>query len=118
MNEIKPACFGVVELVQNASLPNAQSLLNNDGSIIDGGRIFEIRLQNRITYWQYIERKGAVLGIDNHSNILDNELVTKQPHALTLKQIPIDFSDDIKLPSPSRLTIKEKGNRFYTEVLY
>ena len=120
MNEIKPACFGVVELVQNASLPNAQSLLNNDGSIIDGGRIFEIRLQNRITYWQYIERKGAVLNDidDAHNDILDATLGTKKPRALTRAQMPIDLSDDIKLPSPSRLTLREKDNRFYTEVLY
>ena len=112
--------MGVVELVQNVNLPIAQSLLNNDGTIIDGGRTFEIRLQNRITYWQYIERKGAVLnGIDDaHNDILDATLGTKKPRALTRAQMPIDLSDDIKLPSPSRLTIREKDNRFYTEVLY
>ncbi len=120
LDGIKPTCFGVVELVQRANLPIAQSLLDTDGSVFEGGRTFEIRLQNRITYWQYKERKGAVLGgIDNtHSDILDDELVTREPRALTQSQMPIDFADDIKLPSPSRLTIREKDNRFLTEVLY
>lgn len=119
LNGINPNCFGVVELVQKAGLPNAQSLFNADGSVVENGRIFEIRLQNRITYWQYRELRGALLNdIDNaFHDILDDALVTKIPHALTRTQMPIDFADDIKLPSPTRLTIRERNNRYYTEVM-
>lgn len=119
LNDIKSLCFGIVEFVQKAGLPNAQSLFNGDGSVVENGRIFEIRLQNRITYWQYKELRGSLLNdIDNAFNdILDDALVTKIPHALTRTQMPIDFAEDIKLPSPTRLTIRERNNRYYTEVM-
>lgn len=120
LDGIKTTDFGVVELVQKQGLPNGQNLLNADGSVIDGGRTFEVRLQNRITYWQYKENRGATLnGIDNaNHDVLDDALMTKQARALTRSQMPIDFAENIKLPSPSKLTIKEKDNRYVTEVIY
>ncbi len=120
LDGIKTTDFGVVELVHKQGLPNGQNLLNNDGSLIDGGRTFEVRLQNRITYWQYKENRGATLNdIDNaNHDVLDDALVTKQARALTRSQMPIDFAENVKLPSPTRLTIKEKDNRYYTEVIY
>ena len=120
LDGIKSTDFGVLELVQKSGLLIGQNLLNADGSVIDGGRTFEVRLQNRITYWQYKENRGATLNsIDNtNHDVLDDALMTKQARALTRSQMPIDFAEDIKLPSPSRLTIKEKDNRYVTEVIY
>ena len=112
--------FAVIELVQNTGLPNGQNLLNADGSLLANGRVFEVRLQNRITYWQYKESRDPVLNVlDNAQNdVLDDSLVTKQPRGLTRAQSPIDFGQNIKLPSPTRLTIKEKDMRYLTEVVF
>jgi hypothetical protein len=110
--------WGLVELVQAAGLPNGQNILNAGDVLIDGGRVFELRFQNRSTHWQFREgRKGSLTPYKNGA-ILDNELATKQAFTLTRTSKPIDVGDNVKLPSPSRLTIRDKNDRYYTDVVF
>ena len=110
--------FGLVELVHENGLPEGQNILDTEGGIIEGGRVFEIRFHNRATYWQYREsRKDSLISLKDGA-ILDNQLATRQAMALTRKSKLIEVTDHIKLPSPSRLTLKDKNDRYYTEVVF
>lgn len=120
---IKSSSFGLIELVQKGDvrLLDTEGSVITDDDILKGGRVFEIRFQNRITYWQYIENKGAILNTDaEHTNktVLDDALVTVNPHPLTNTRLPIDFTETHQLPSPIRLSIREKDNRYITDIMY
>lgn len=117
---IKPSCFGLIELIQKGDvrLLDTEGAVITSSNILEGGRVFEIRLQNRITFWQYKDSEGKKLNEkdDVGQNILDETLMTLKPYGLTQTQISIGSAGDIKLLSPERLNIVEKNNRFYSEV--
>lgn len=120
---IKSSSFGLIELVQkgNVRLLDTEGAVITDKDILKGGRVFEIRLQNRITYWQYIERKEGVLNKDaEHTNkkVLGDTLLTVEPYPLTNAHLPIDFTETNQLPSPTRLSIREKDSRYITDIMY
>jgi hypothetical protein len=127
LDGVKPSSYGFIELIQKSNLPDNKTLLNTEGGVIEGatvfqgGQVFEIRLQNRITFWRYRGRNDKQLSkldkMDNaQKDILGDTLITKKPYPLTRKELIIESKDDIKLRSPTKLNIIEKDNRFYTEV--
>ncbi|MBL7818450.1 MAG: hypothetical protein JNL70_25790 [Saprospiraceae bacterium] len=120
---VKPTyqCLGYIELIHKNGLPKGQNLLDTEGGLLNGGQKFELRFQNRMTYWQYRESKlGTITGITDNvtPNVLGEDLATLRARGLTRVQTPIDYAENIKLPSPTHLTLEKRNNREYTEIVF
>ena len=111
-----PRCLGIIEIVHRKELLNGYNLLDTEGVVV--GQKLDLRFLNRLTHWHYLEAKKDTLSTFRNGLILDDNLSTRQPQFLTKSLTEIKLNDDIKLPSPTRVNISEKDDRFYTEIVY
>ena len=111
-----PSCLGIIEIVHREELLDGYNLLKTEGVVL--GQKLELRFLNRLTHWHYLEAKKDTLSTFRNGLILDDNLSTRQPQFLTKSLTEIKLNDDIKLPSPTRVNISEKNDRFYTEIVY
>lgn len=122
-------CFGIIDIRMDEE-NSPFSLLDTNGFLqakIDAAAqhiphpVFEIRLENRRTYWRYHkEMDFTVDEINATSGHLDATgprlLITKKPKELTETLVPFQNGSTLLLPHPARPNIRVEQDRIYSEI--
>ena len=123
-------CLGVIHIIHKKGLPDGFNILTPQNGVITegvGGRIFDIRFLNRLTYRKIHDNANQVISknlkpSDDTLYIYDATLMilrTKQSYPLTKTATKLTFSNgEMTLPEPAVQNLTKEEQRLYSEIFF
>ncbi|RAJ06504.1 hypothetical protein LX64_01631 [Chitinophaga skermanii] len=119
----EPNSWGVIDLVMHAGDANFDLVDADDQFVQPQGPTFELRFDNRDTYWKYYLQNSAPIQVDaNWDEVLPvpagmkRVFISKQPYPLMQAYQKVQYTS-IPLPNPSGENLGKQGDLICSEIL-